>query len=197
MLELLKAPFLLINFSYYTLVSPFLITLSAMTMILHSTRKCAQVSDLQQQLEVVWDPKPDLWDSVAWGRKWIVHFSAGKTQLVSFDQSNNSGAIDLKINGSAFEESSSFKMLWLSFSYKLDWDSCIVSIDRTLFMVVLSANWIFWINYRNRYEGLLSFTCCLSWTLDSSQNITSLIKLFYRYYFSKCSSGSSIKEWTK
>ena len=117
-------------------MSPFLITLSAMTMKLHATRKCSQVSDLRQQLEVAWDLKSDLWDSLDWGRKWIVHFSAGKTQLVSFDQSNNSGAIDLKMNGSAFEELSSFKMLWLSFSYQLDWDSCIVSIVRTLFMKI-------------------------------------------------------------
>ena len=59
MLELLKVPFLLLNFSYYRLMSPFLITLSAMTMILHSTRKCAQVSDLRQQVEVAWNPKSD------------------------------------------------------------------------------------------------------------------------------------------
>ena len=147
MLELLKAPFLLLNFSYYTLMSPFLITLSALTMILHSTRKCAQVSDLRQQLEVAWDLKSDLWDSVDWGRKWIVHFSSGKIQLVSFDQSNNSGAIGLKMNGSAFEELSSFKMLWLSFSCKLDWDSCIISIARTLFMkigfLICSMNLLF------------------------------------------------------
>ena len=38
------------------------------------------------------------------GRKWLVDFSAGKTQLVSFDQSNNTGAIDVKMNGSVFAE---------------------------------------------------------------------------------------------
>ena len=34
------------------------------------------------------------------GKKWLVDFNAGKTQLVSFDQSNNTGAIDVKMNGS-------------------------------------------------------------------------------------------------
>ena len=39
-----------------------------------------------------------------WGKKWLVDSNAGKTQLVSFDQSNNTGAIDLKMNGSVHEE---------------------------------------------------------------------------------------------
>ena len=66
-----------------------------------------------------------------WGRKWLVDFNAGKTQLVSFDQSNNAGAIDVKIDGSVLEEKSSFKMLGLTFSSKLDWDSFIISIAKT------------------------------------------------------------------
>ena len=33
-----------------------------------------------------------------WGRKCVVNFSAGKILLVSFDQSNNTGAIDVKRN---------------------------------------------------------------------------------------------------
>ena len=39
-----------------------------------------------------------------WGRKWLVDFSAGKTQLIPFDQSNNTGAIDVKMYGSVLEE---------------------------------------------------------------------------------------------
>ena len=37
-------------------------------------------------------------------RKWLVDFNAGKTQLVLFDQSYNTGAIDVKIDGSVLEE---------------------------------------------------------------------------------------------
>ena len=46
-----------------------------------------------------------------WGRKWLADFNAGKTRLVSFDHSNNTGAIDMKMNSSVLEEKSFFKML--------------------------------------------------------------------------------------
>ena len=65
-----------------------------------------------------------------WGKKWLVDFNAGKTQLVLFDQSNNNGSIDVKIDGSVLEEKSSFKMLGLT-SSKLDWGSYIISIAKT------------------------------------------------------------------
>ena len=54
-------------------------------------------------------------------RIWLVDFNAEKTQLVSFDPSNSTGAIDVKMDGSTLEEKSSFKMLGLTFSSKLDW----------------------------------------------------------------------------
>ena len=59
------------------------------------------------------------------GRKWLVDFNAGKTQLVLFDQSSNIGAIGVKMDGSVLEEESSFKMLGLTFSSTLDWGSYI------------------------------------------------------------------------
>ena len=43
-----------------------------------------------------------------WGRKWLVDFNAGKTQLVLFDQSNNTGAIDVKMDGSFLKEKNIF-----------------------------------------------------------------------------------------
>ena len=55
-----------------------------------------------------------------WDRKRLVAFSAGKAQLVSFDRSNDTGATDMKMNGSGLEEKPSFKMKGLSFSSKLD-----------------------------------------------------------------------------
>ena len=66
-----------------------------------------------------------------WGRKWLGDFNFGKTQLVSFDWSNNTGAIDVKMDGSVLEEKSSFKMLGLTFSSKLDWGSYIISIAKS------------------------------------------------------------------
>ena len=67
-----------------------------------------------------------------WGKKWLVDFSAVKTQLVSFDRSNNNASIDMKIDASVLEEKSSSKMLWLTFSSKLDWGSYIISIAETV-----------------------------------------------------------------
>ena len=48
----------------------------------------------------------DLRDTVDSGKKWLVDFNAGKTQLVSFDRSNNNGSIDVKMDGSVLEEKS-------------------------------------------------------------------------------------------
>ena len=48
-----------------------------------------------------------------------------------FDWSNNTGPIGVKIAGSIVEEKSSFKMLGLPFSSKLDWGSYILSIIKT------------------------------------------------------------------
>ena len=48
-----------------------------------------------------------------WGRRWLVDFNAGKIQLVSFDRSKNTGAIDVKMDGSALEKKSSFQVLGL------------------------------------------------------------------------------------
>ena len=67
---------------------------------------------------------------VDWGKKWLVDFNAEKTQLVSFDRSNNNGSIDVKMGGSILEEKS-FKMLGLTCSSKLDWGSYIISIAKT------------------------------------------------------------------
>ena len=54
------------------------------------------------------------------GRKMLVDFNAGKTQLISFERCNNSGSIDVKMDVSVLEEKSSFKMLGVTFSSKLD-----------------------------------------------------------------------------
>ena len=96
---------------------------------LYST--CDRASDLWQQLELASELESDLRDTVDWRKKWLVDFNAGKTQLVSFDRSNNNGSIDVKMGGSILEEKSFFKMLGLTFSSKLDWGSYIISIAKT------------------------------------------------------------------
>ena len=62
-----------------------------------------------------------------WGKKWL-DFSPGKTQLLLFDQFNNT--IYVKMKGSVPVEKSSFKMSGLTFSSKLGWGSYIISIAK-------------------------------------------------------------------
>ena len=66
-------------------INNFLIMLSVillpMLMILLSTRSMNR-SDLCQQLELSSEIESDLRDTADWGRKWLVDFSTGKTQLI-------------------------------------------------------------------------------------------------------------------
>ena len=85
--------------------------------------KFDQASDLWQQLELAFEHETDLWDIGGLGRKWLVDFNDIKTHLVLFDRSNNSGAIDVKMDGSDVEEKSSFKMLGFSL---LNWIGALI-----------------------------------------------------------------------
>ena len=91
--------------------------------------KCNQASDLWQQHELASELESDLPDTV--GEKWLVDFNAGKTHLVLFDQSSSNGSIDVIMDRCVLEEESSFEMLVLTFSSKLDWGSYIISIAKT------------------------------------------------------------------
>ena len=107
-----------------------------------------------------------------WGKKWLVDFSVGKSQLVSFDWSNNTGAIDMKMDRSALEEKSSFKMLGLTFSSKLDWGSFTISIAKTAFEKI--GAFICSTNHFSPAVGLYLYKstirpcmeyCCLVWAV--------------------------------
>ena len=65
--------------------------------------KCDQVSDQWQQLELASEFESELRDTADLGKKWLVDFNAGKTQLVSFDRSSNTASIDVKMDGSVLE----------------------------------------------------------------------------------------------
>ena len=100
MLEFLKVPFSVLHFSYYTLMTFHIISIIAIYVddtVLYS--KCDQASDLWQKLELASALESDLQDTVNWDRKWLIDFNTGKTQLVSFDWSNNTSAIDVKMDG--------------------------------------------------------------------------------------------------
>lgn len=48
-----------------------------------------------------------------WIKKWLLNFNSGKTELVSFERSKNSGATDAKMDESV--KKSSFRIVALSF----------------------------------------------------------------------------------
>ena len=64
-----------------------------------------------QLLELASELESDLPDTVEWGKNWLIDFNTGKTQLFSFACSNNTGSIDVKMNGSVLDEKSSFQVL--------------------------------------------------------------------------------------
>ena len=101
MREFLKAPFLVLHFSYYTLMvflmlsvillSMLMILLSVLSVIGHLIcgnnlnwilnfitlcSKCDRASDLWQQLELDSELESDLRDTVDWSKKWLVDFNA-------------------------------------------------------------------------------------------------------------------------
>ena len=120
----------------------------------------------------------DQLDTVDWGRKWLVDFNAGKTQLVSFDLSKNTGAIDVKMDGSVLEEKTSFKMLGL------DWGSYIVSIAKTASkkigalicsMKFLSPELALYL-YKSTIQACMEY-CCHVWADAPSSYLELLDKL--------------------
>ena len=90
MLEFLKAPFLGLHFSYYTLMtilmmlsvilpSMLIILLSILTVIRHLI--CGNNFNWVLNLNLIYENLI----TVDWDKKWHVEFNAGKTQLVLFD----------------------------------------------------------------------------------------------------------------
>ena len=110
-----------------------------------------------------------------WGRKWFVGFNAGKTQLVFFDWSNNTGAIDVKMDGSVLEEKSSFKILGFTFNSKLDLGSYIISVAKTaskkIGVLIHSINFlspeVALYLYKSTIQPCMKY-CCHVWTVPPS-----------------------------
>ena len=133
MQEFLKALFLVLHFSCYTLIifltmlsvillSMLIILLSILSAIGHLI--CGNNFNWLPNLNMICET---LWTGV---RSGFLISMLGKLWF-SFNRSNNNGSIDVKMDGSVLEEKSSFKMLGLTFSSKLDWGSYIISISKT------------------------------------------------------------------
>ena len=104
MLEFLKAQFLVLHFSYYDFPDNVICDIAIYADDTTLYCNCDQASDLWQQLELASELESDLRDTVDWGKKWLLDFNAGKTQLVLFERSNNTGPVDVKMDRSILEE---------------------------------------------------------------------------------------------
>ena len=105
MLKILEAPFLVLHFSYYPLMT-FLkmlpVILLSMLMILLST--LSAIRHLIWGNNYNWLLNLNLIYETLWNGKWLDDFNFGKIQLVSFDQSNSTGTIDVKMDRSVLEK---------------------------------------------------------------------------------------------
>ena len=160
------------------------------------------------QLELTFELESDLCNTVDWNRKWLIDFIAGKTQLVLLNSSNNTGAIDVKMNGSVLVEKSPLKMLGLTVSIaktaskKIGTLNCsmkFLSPEVVLYLYksiiqplcnavvisglqLLAATW----NYKLQKWIYRTVGPSLAEPLAHCQNVASL-SVFYRCYFGRCS----------
>ena len=121
-LEFIQSPFLVLHLSSYTLMT-FLMMLSVilLSMLMIPLNTLNVIRHLICGNNFNWILNFNLiCKTLDWGRKLLVDFSAGKTQLVLFDWFNNTGAINVKVDGSVLEEKLLFKMLGSTFPSKLD-----------------------------------------------------------------------------
>ena len=109
------------------------VILLSLLMILLSTLSVIR-SDLWQQLELSSELESILQYTVDLSKKWLVDFSTGKAQPVSFDWSNNTATTHVKMDESFLEENHLLRcwVLGLTVSTKLDWGSFIISIAKDL-----------------------------------------------------------------
>ena len=112
-----------------------------------------------------------------------------KTQLVSFDRSNNTGATDMKTDLSVLDEKWSFKILRLTFSSKLDWGSYIIPVAKTASKEIgalirsikfLSAELVLYL-YKSTINPCMEY-CCHAWASVPSCYLELLDKLQKQIY---------------
>ena len=135
MWEFLKAPFLVLGFSYYRLMI-FLTMLSVillfMLMILLSI--LSVIGHLIFGNNLNWLLNLNLIYETLQNvvRSGLLISMLRKLSWFCLTGLITNGSIDVKMNGSVLEEKSSFKMLVLTFSSKLDWASYAISIAKTV-----------------------------------------------------------------
>ena len=105
-----------------------------------------------------------IYKTLGWGRKWLVDLNVGKTQQVSFEQSKNIVAIDVKMNGSVLEDKLPFN--GIDFGFLIGLGSYIIFIVETSFKKIgalICRLLCISINLLCGLDGIL--WSCLDWCL--------------------------------
>ena len=197
MLEFLKAPFLVLHFSYYTFswCNPHDVICDIAVCADDTTlcSKCNQAFDLWLQLELASELDSDLQDIVDWGKKWLADLIAGKTQLILFDWPNNTSSIDMEMDPLRCWGWPSLPN-WigaLALSLLLSLSPRNLEpyfVLRSFFLLRLEYCCHIWVGASSYCleQECSSVTSCFSWTLGWYRNSASL-SLFCMYYFGRCS----------
>ena len=126
-----------------------------MLIILSTLNVIRHLSDLWQQVELASEIESNLQDTDDWGRKWLVDFNSGKTQLVLSDQSSKIGAIDVKMDASVLEQKSTLRY-WVDFPFY--WIGALTSLLLKLSPRNLEPWFIQW--------SFFLLTLCTYWLLN-------------------------------
>ena len=105
MLEFLKGP--VWSYTFPAVLMTFLMMLSVilLSMLMRLLSILSVIRHLICGNNLNWLLNLNLtYETLDWGKTWLVGFNTGKTQLVLFDWSNNNGSIDLKMDGSVIKK---------------------------------------------------------------------------------------------
>ena len=155
--------------------------------------KCDQASNLWQQLKLAFELECDAQGTVEWGMKWLVDFSAGKTQLVSFKLGWGSYIISIaktspKKIGALIRSIKFLSPKVALYLYKSTIHSCV----EYCFHVWAGAPSCF-LELLDKLKKRICRTVgpSLAASLEPfahHRNVASLMSLFNRHYFGRCSS---------
>ena len=91
---------------------------------------------LFDKVKMTADLEDYLWTVVEWEQKWLVTFNVSKTRLLSINRFREPVLPSVLINGSALSESSYIRLLGLTLSQNLTWNSYIESIAKSVALKV-------------------------------------------------------------
>lgn len=133
------------------------------------------------RLELASSLESDLRSATDWGKQWLVTFNSSKTKLLSINRYRNPDNISISMSGNTLTESTSFRLLGLTFSKDLTWNEYIRSIAKSAAMKVgslyrarqfLSSECILYL-YKALIRPCMEY-CCHVWA-GSSSNVLSLL----------------------